>query len=92
PAPRKKTLARQPNQQITADQLLERFTFPCSVRALHRTLASSADTGLGRHRLTSIALGDVWDGGVKSPDTIRSAIRNLRQRLSDAATARFPQP
>jgi len=27
---------------------------------------------------------DVWDGGVKSPDTIRSAIRHLRDRLSCA--------
>jgi DNA-binding response OmpR family regulator len=43
-------LARQPNQYITADQLLR----------------------------------DVWDGGVKSPDTIRSAVRHLRQRLSCA--------
>jgi len=29
-------------------------------------------------------LHDVWEGSVKSPDTIRSAIRRLRQRLSDA--------
>jgi len=43
-------LARQPNQYITADQLL------C----------------------------DVWDGGVKSPDTIRSAVRHLRKRLIEA--------
>jgi DNA-binding response OmpR family regulator len=43
-------LARQPNQYITAGQLLN----------------------------------DVWDGGVKSPDTIRSAVRHLRQRLSQA--------
>ena len=37
-------------------------------------------------------LRDVWEGGVKSPDTIRSAVRHLRQRLSSAATVRFPQP
>jgi len=43
-------LARQPNQYITADQLLS----------------------------------DVWDGGVKSPGTIRSAVRHLRERLSSA--------
>ena len=43
-------LVRQPNQYISADQLLL----------------------------------DVWDGGVKSPDTIRSAIRHLRDRLSCA--------
>ncbi len=43
-------LARQPNQYISADQLLH----------------------------------DVWDGGVKSPDTIRSAVRHLRDRLSCA--------
>lgn len=43
-------LARQPNQYITAGQLLS----------------------------------DVWDGGVKSPDTIRSTVRNLRQRLRQA--------
>ena len=43
-------LARQPNQYISADQLLL----------------------------------DVWEGGVKSPDTIRSAVRHLRQRLSCA--------
>jgi len=43
-------LARQPNQYISADQLLL----------------------------------DVWDGGVKSPDTIRSAVRHLRDRLSCA--------
>ena len=43
-------LARQPNQYITADQLLR----------------------------------DVWEGGIKSPDTIRSAVRHLRQRLSSA--------
>ena len=29
-------------------------------------------------------LSDVWQGGVKSPDTIRSAVRHLRQRLSAA--------
>jgi DNA-binding response OmpR family regulator len=29
-------------------------------------------------------LHDVWNGDLRSPDTIRSAIRNLRQRLSDA--------
>lgn len=51
-------LARQPNQYISADQLLH----------------------------------DVWEGGIKSPDTIRSAVRNLRKRLtaagmSDLATA-----
>jgi DNA-binding response OmpR family regulator len=43
-------LARQPNQYITADQLLR----------------------------------DVWEGGIKSPETIRSAVRHLRQRLSGA--------
>jgi len=43
-------LARQPNQYISAEQLL------C----------------------------DVWDGGVKSPDTIRSAVRHLRKRFSQA--------
>ncbi|MFH1109760.1 MAG: helix-turn-helix domain-containing protein [Planctomycetota bacterium] len=43
-------LARQPNQYITAGQLLS----------------------------------DVWEGGVKSPDTIRSAVRHLRQRLRQA--------
>jgi len=43
-------LARQPNQFVTADQLL------C----------------------------DVWEGGVKSPETIRSTVRHLRQRLSCA--------
>jgi DNA-binding response OmpR family regulator len=29
-------------------------------------------------------LRDVWEGGVKSPDTIRSTVRHLRQRLSEA--------
>lgn len=29
-------------------------------------------------------LEDVWEGGVKAPETIRSAVRNLRRRLSDA--------
>jgi DNA-binding winged helix-turn-helix (wHTH) protein len=29
-------------------------------------------------------LHDVWECGVKSPDTIRSAVRNLRKRLSEA--------
>ena len=43
-------LARQPNQYISANQLLS----------------------------------DVWDGGVKSPDTIRSAVRHLRQRFIQA--------
>lgn len=43
-------LTRQPNQYITAGQLLS----------------------------------DVWEGGVKSPDTIRSAVRHLRQRLNRA--------
>lgn len=43
-------LARQPNQFITADQLLL----------------------------------DVWEGGVKSPDTVRSAVRHLRHRLNCA--------
>jgi len=43
-------LARQPNQYITAGQLL----------------------------------ADVWDGGVKSPETIRSTVRNLRRRLKQA--------
>ena len=27
---------------------------------------------------------DVWAGDLRSPDTIRSAVRNLRQRLTDA--------
>jgi DNA-binding response OmpR family regulator len=27
-------------------------------------------------------LSDVWEGGSRSPDTIRSAVRNLRERLS----------
>jgi DNA-binding response OmpR family regulator len=26
-------------------------------------------------------LSDVWDGGVKSPDTIRSTVRRLRKRF-----------
>lgn len=43
-------LARQPNQYVTADQLLS----------------------------------DVWEGGVKSPETIRSAVRHLRQQLNRA--------
>lgn len=43
-------LARQPNQYITAGQLLS----------------------------------DVWEGGIVSPDTIRSAVRHLRRRLSSA--------
>jgi len=43
-------LARQPNQYITADQLLR----------------------------------DVWEDGVKSPETIRSAVHRLRQRLDRA--------
>lgn len=34
-------------------------------------------------------LRDVWDGGLRSPDTIRSAIRNLRQRLNDAGMNRL---
>lgn len=34
-------------------------------------------------------LRDVWDGGLRSPDTIRSAVRNLRQRLSDAGMNRL---
>ena len=46
-------LLRQPNQYISADQLLH----------------------------------DVWEGGVKSPDTIRSAVRHLRDRLSCAGMA-----
>lgn len=29
-------------------------------------------------------LRDVWNGDLRSPDTIRSAVRNLRQRLIDA--------
>ena len=29
-------------------------------------------------------LRDVWEGGIKSPETIRSAVRHLRQRLSGA--------
>ena len=37
-------------------------------------------------------LRDVWDGGVTLPDTIRSAVRHLRDRLSCTATARFPRP
>jgi hypothetical protein len=44
------SLARRPNQYITAEQLLR----------------------------------DVWENGVKSPDTIRSAVRRLRQRLGEA--------
>ncbi len=34
-------------------------------------------------------LRDVWDGDFRSPDTIRSAVRNLRQRLSDAGMNRL---
>lgn len=29
-------------------------------------------------------LRDVWEGGCRSPDTIRSAVRNLRKRLIEA--------
>lgn len=29
-------------------------------------------------------LRDVWEGGYKSPETIRSTVRNLRQRLTQA--------
>lgn len=29
-------------------------------------------------------LRDVWEGGLRSPETIRSAVRNLRDRLSHA--------
>lgn len=29
-------------------------------------------------------LEEFWEGGVKAPETIRSAVRNLRRRLSDA--------
>jgi len=29
-------------------------------------------------------LRDVWDGGIKSPETIRSAVRHLRVRLCNA--------
>lgn len=32
-------------------------------------------------------LEDVWDGSVKAPETIRSSIRHLRRRLSDAGMA-----
>ena len=33
---------------------------------------------------TDQLLRDVWEGGIKSPETIRSAVRHLRQRLSGA--------
>ncbi len=33
---------------------------------------------------TDQLLRDVWEGGIKSPETIRSAVRHLRQRLSSA--------
>ncbi|OQZ07330.1 MAG: hypothetical protein B6D36_00425 [Planctomycetes bacterium UTPLA1] len=33
---------------------------------------------------TDQLLRDVWDGGLRSPDTIRSAVRHLRERLCDA--------
>lgn len=33
---------------------------------------------------TEQLLHDVWNGDLKSPDTIRSAIRHLRQRLNEA--------
>jgi DNA-binding response OmpR family regulator len=32
-------------------------------------------------------LVDVWDGDLKSPDTIRSAVRHLRERLTRAGMA-----
>lgn len=33
---------------------------------------------------TDQLLRDVWDGSLRSPDTIRSAVRHLRERLRDA--------
>ncbi|MBK8270667.1 MAG: helix-turn-helix domain-containing protein [Planctomycetes bacterium] len=34
-------------------------------------------------------LHDVWNGDSRSPDTIRSAVRNLRQKLTDAGMNRL---
>jgi len=36
-------------------------------------------------------LRDVWNGDVKSPDTVRSAIRELKKRLSRARMGRLAQ-
>ena len=33
---------------------------------------------------TDQLLRDVWEGDIRSPETIRSAVRHLRQRLSSA--------
>lgn len=47
---------------------------------LARRLARQPNQYIPADRL----LCDVWEGGVKSPDTIRSAARNLRKRLIQA--------
>lgn len=55
---------------------------------LRRTILFRLAARLARQPNQYIAadqlLLDVWDGGVKSPDTIRSAVRHLRDRLSCA--------
>ncbi len=47
---------------------------------LARRLARQPNQYIAADRL----LCDVWEGGVKSPDTIRSAARNLRKRFVQA--------
>jgi DNA-binding response OmpR family regulator len=60
----------------------------CSLR---RTILFRLAQRLARHPNQYITpdqlLRDVWDGGVKSPDTIRSAVRHLRCRLVHAGMA-----
>jgi len=55
---------------------------------LRRTVLFRLAERLARHPNQYITadqlLRDVWEGGIKSPETIRSAVRHLRQRLSSA--------
>jgi DNA-binding response OmpR family regulator len=53
---------------------------------LRRTILFRLAERLARQRNQYITadqlLRDVWEGGIKSPETIRSAVRHLRQRLT----------
>ena len=55
---------------------------------LRRTILFRLAQRLARHPNQYVTpdqlLHDVWDGGVKSPETIRSAVRHLRHRLANA--------
>lgn len=77
-----------PRQRPLVDNSTLSVFWAGKICPLRNTILFRLAARLSRHPNQYITAGqllsDVWDGGVKSPDTIRSAVRHLRRRLSQA--------